>query len=150
MPTALHQSGSRKNPSTRKLGALGERAAARYLKRNKYRVVERNIRLGPGEIDLLCLAPDRRTVVVVEVKSRRTHNSSGARVPEAGITHRKRQKLRLLSEILVRKRGWEGRPLRIDVVAVEFAADVSAWRRLWRRQRPSSIRHFEGAVGALG
>lgn len=150
MPHQSRQNGSRSIPSTQKLGELGERAAAKYLKRKRYRVVDRNIRLGPGEIDLLCLAPDRRTIVVVEVKSRRSSGGSGARIPEAAVTLKKRQKLRRLSEILVRKRGWEGRPLRIDVVAVDFPVDKSTWRSLWRRRCPSSIRHFEGAVGALG
>lgn len=148
MASATRKNEQRSRISSEKLGALGERAAARYLKRNQYRVLDRNLRLSAGEIDLLCLAPDRKTVVIVEVKSRRTSDSTGARIPEAAITLRKRRKLRILSEILIRKLGWEGRSLRIDVVAVEFSCDASARPSVLWRPRPSSIRHFEGAVGA--
>ena len=51
----------------RRLGAFGERVAASFLERNGVRVIERNIRIGRGEVDLL--AADRSGRFVVEVKS---------------------------------------------------------------------------------
>ena len=51
------------------LGQRGEAAAARYLRRRGYKVLARGDRLGPGELDLVML--DRRTIVFVEVKTRR-------------------------------------------------------------------------------
>lgn len=52
------------------LGARGEREAERYLASRGYQVIGRNLRMHSGEIDLLCVAPDERTIVVVEVKTR--------------------------------------------------------------------------------
>ena len=125
----------------RALGAAGERRAARLLKRGGYSIVDRNVRLPIGEADLVCLAPDRATIVVVEVKTRR--RGAGLSVlgetvpPEASVHSKKRRKLRSIARVLARVNGWEGRPLRIDVVAVEWPEDGS---------RPV-MRHHVGAVG---
>src|ERR1700748_3865188 len=50
-------------------GALGEKLACRYLKRNGYRILFRNFRgRTGGEIDVVCR--DNDTLVFVEVKTR--------------------------------------------------------------------------------
>ena len=55
------------------LGARGEAAAARLLKRKGYTIVARSDRSRLGEIDLV--AVDKRTVVFVEVKTRPSHDT---------------------------------------------------------------------------
>jgi putative endonuclease len=56
-------------PAHLRLGAQGEKLAARYLRRRGYKVLYRNFRgRQGGEIDLVCR--DRDTLVFVEVKSR--------------------------------------------------------------------------------
>jgi putative endonuclease len=127
-------------PATRALGRRGERAAARYLRKRGYRILERNVRSRLGEIDLLVTDPDDRTLVVVEVKTRAAPEGDvpDARDPgrpERNITAHKRRKLLALARDLARRRGWEGIPMRIDVVAVECPA----------RGKPV-IRHHAGAV----
>ncbi len=118
------------------IGPAGERVAARRLRRRGYRVIARNVRTGQGEIDLVCLAPDRATVVFVEVKTRRVRDGGVlAQRPETSVGARKQEKLRRLAREVARKRGWTDRPLRIDVVAVEWPA----------RGRPM-VRHTERAV----
>lgn len=106
------------------LGPAGERIAARLLRRTGYRVLKRNVRVQGGEADLVCLAPDRRTIVIVEVKARR-RGASGARLsetvpPEASVHAHKRANLARIARVLARINGWGDRPLRIDVVAVEW------------------------------
>ena len=63
---------SRFSPSNAKhlrLGASGERLAARFLRRNGYKILYRNFRgRSGGEIDLVCRDGD--TLVFVEVKTR--------------------------------------------------------------------------------
>ena len=107
-------------------GLRGEDAAAGLLKSLGYRVLGRSLRLHAGEIDLLAEAPDGRTIVVVEVKTRVRRQGQSARSagtpPEASITERKRAKLRTLARSIARSNGWTDRPLRIDVVAVEWDA----------------------------
>lgn len=119
------------------IGARGEAVAARFLRQRKFRVLARNVRLRFGEADLLCLAPDRRTIVVVEVKTRRVaaEHDRPYLPPEASITQEKRRKLTTVALHLARANRWRSRPMRIDVVAVE-----------WPLVGEPVIRHHEGAM----
>ena len=56
-----------KTPKT-ELGALGEKMARRYLKRNRYKIRETNFVADGHEIDII--AEDRDTLAFVEVKTR--------------------------------------------------------------------------------
>lgn len=122
------------------LGPTGERAAARYLRRRGYRVLARNLHTVAGEADLVCEAPDHRTIVLVEVKARRRiagqPQQSAEMAPEASVTAVKRQKLVAIARTLARLNKWEDRPMRIDVVAVERRQTRPRW----------SVRHLEDAV----
>lgn len=120
-------------------GARGEREAAQWLAARGYQIIGRNIRMGMGELDIVAHAPDRRTIVAVEVKSRvRRADAPGASrsvAPEASVTARKRAKLLRLTDALAAANHWHDRPRRIDIVAVEFDESGRA-----------EIRHFENAV----
>jgi putative endonuclease len=124
----------------RALGRAGERAAARFLRRAGFRVIGRNVRMAVGEADLVCIDPDRRTIVVVEVKTRlRGSNRSvlGEVVPpEASVHSAKRRKLQSVARAIIAANSWRDRPCRIDVVAVEWPADGG---------KPV-VRHTPGAV----
>jgi len=119
------------------LGPAGERVAARHIRAEGMRILERNARTRVGEVDLIALDPDKRTIVLVEVKARRIDAEDERRSPrpEAAVGERKRRKLLMLAESLARTRGWRDRPMRIDVVAVEWP----------ERGRPR-VRRFERAV----
>lgn len=111
----------------------------KHLRSKGYRRLGTNVRVDAGEIDLIALAPDRRTIVFVEVKSKRVPRD-GARAsppPEASVHARKRAKLLLVAKQVARAKGWTDRPLRIDVVAVDAP----------ERGAPL-IRHYENAVTA--
>ena len=101
-------------PST---GARGEQAAAKYLKRRGYLVFGRNLRNRLGEIDLLAEAPDRNTIVVVEVKAR-TGNSQ-AFLPETRVAEYKKRKLTALGALVARRYNLINRPFRFDIVGVD-------------------------------
>lgn len=60
--------------TTKEIGDFGEDAAARFLKKKGYRILERNYRAGHNEIDII--AQDRKDIVFVEVKTR-TPNALG-------------------------------------------------------------------------
>jgi len=102
-------------------GRLGERAASQYLRGHKYKILKRNLRTPVGEVDLLCLAPDRRTIVLVEVKTRSAApGASGPAVaPELALNRAKRKKLLAIATDLIRRRGWAGRTVRIDLIAID-------------------------------
>ncbi len=135
-----------------RLGARGERIAARALSRSGYRVVARNYRPGRSrryaEIDIV--AWEGRTLAVVEVKTRR----GGLGNPAERVDARKRLRLRRSAARMWRKESERrrippGSRLRMDVVEVWFPkppairrppirlASPASWLRLRRRPRPA-------------
>lgn len=114
----------RPEPATRRLGRLGEQAAARLLKRGGYQLLGTNVHVPFGEADLVCIAPDRSTIVIVEVKSRLRREQAPVKsvsiAPEASVTALKRRKLLRISRYLIRANKWQSRPSRIDVIAADF------------------------------
>jgi putative endonuclease len=121
--------------NTNPIGRRGERIAARWLRKHRYRVIGRNVHVGVGEADIVCLAPDRRTLVIVEVKSRRLGERDQP-MPEASVGAHKQRKLRLVAQAIAKSSGMEDRPLRIDVIGVDLPARGRA-----------VVRHHESAVG---
>jgi len=57
------------------IASFGEDKACEYLRKNGYKIIERNFRKGYGEIDIVSIHKD--TLVFVEVKTR-TSNSFGS------------------------------------------------------------------------
>jgi putative endonuclease len=125
---------------TRSLGAQGEIRAQTLLTAKGYRILAKNVRLGFAEADLVCEAPDRRTIVIVEVKTRRVHSAGslrgrGAPPPEASVGAKKKRKLVAAARYLVKANGWHERPVRVDAVAVE-----------WRDASEPTLRHLIGVA----
>jgi len=67
-------------------GQCGEDAAAQYLKKNKYKIVDRNHRNKCGEIDIIAKKDD--DLVFIEVKTRRS-NEFGT--PAEAVTYYKKR-----------------------------------------------------------
>ena len=100
------------------LGQWGEDLAERELRRRGYAVLERNRRVGRGEVDLV--ARHGGSVVLVEVKTRRTSTFGEAR---DAISVAKARRLVTLGQRYAQATGttdW-----RIDVVAIDIAPDGS-------------------------
>ncbi|HXO66988.1 MAG TPA: YraN family protein [Candidatus Dormibacteraeota bacterium] len=97
------------------LGRAGEAAAEEWLCRAGMRLVERDVRLRNGQIDLVMLDGER--LVMVEVKARRGGDYG---LPQEAVTWRKLAKLRELAETYCLLHPHIGVGVRIDVVAVEL------------------------------
>lgn len=95
------------------LGAAGEQAAERLLRRWCYAILERNYRCPLGEVDLIAL--DGATVVFVEVKTR-THGAYGS--PFDAVDARKQRQIVRVAEYYIAEHRLEGRDARFDVVGV--------------------------------
>ena len=67
--------------TTKQIGDIGERVATKLLKKKKYKILERNLREGRCELDII--ASNREFIVFVEVKTRSTENPS-----DLGFMHR--------------------------------------------------------------
>ena len=125
-------------------GDQGERVATAYLKQAGYQVLGKNLRTRFGEVDLLVQAPDGRTVVLVEVKTRamtspgkpdQTDPQRLTTAPEVRVGQRKRTRLVALAGQLARRHGLTQRPIRFDVVGVDLPPNG---------KRPT-VRHHVGA-----
>jgi putative endonuclease len=107
------------------------------LRAGGYTILGRNVVTAAGEADILAQDPDGRTIVVVEVKTRargRTHRAD-AIPPEAAVDRPKKRRLRAILRLLASANGWNDRPKRIDVVAVEVSPGG-----------PPAMRHARGVA----
>ncbi len=120
---------------TRFLGDRGERYAARYLRRQGFRILARQYRNQFGEIDLIALDGDQ--VVFVEVKTRKS-NRFGS--PAEAVGSQKQRKLTQLALLYLKKHGLLDRAARFDVVGIVWPEDA---------KRPE-LQHFRNAFEPTG
>jgi len=97
----------------KRTGKRGEELAAAYLAEAGFRIVERNYRCSFGEIDIV--AEEGKTLVFIEVKSRRTAAYGD---PLLAVGFRKQQKISRISLQYLADRHLCHRPARFDVVGV--------------------------------
>ena len=95
------------------LGLLGERIAARWLRREGWTVVCHRFRSGHRDVDLIMRLGDQ--ILFVEVKARRGHTFGG---PVAAVHHRKQVELGRSARVWVDRFGAPGLSYRFDVVGV--------------------------------
>lgn len=98
-------------------GKRGEDLAAEFLKKKKYKIIERNTRTKVGEIDLIARDP-RGIMVFVEVKALSVNTDGLA--PEDHMTRRKIIKVRALADAYMKKTKNKG-DYRVDLVALTIS-----------------------------
>ncbi|MFP3866758.1 MAG: YraN family protein [Desulfobacteraceae bacterium] len=99
--------------SRRILGQAGEDLAVATLKRQGYKILERNYTTPLGEIDLI--AQHQGALVFVEVKTRQSQAFGSAR---EAISRRKQTRLQRLAQYYLKQRRLTPRSMRFDVVAI--------------------------------
>lgn len=109
-----------KKPAHLRLGVKGEWAACRYLKKQGYTVLERNYRSGKHEIDIILRAPDKRTVVFAEVKTR---TNTEHLLPREAVGAGKQRYLVTAAQWYLKQAKISGVPVRFDVVEVYAEED---------------------------
>jgi putative endonuclease len=112
------------------IGALGERLAVDHLTSLGMRVLARNWRCRYGELDVIAVDADGRTVVFVEVKTRTSDRFGG--VAEA-VSPDKVRRLRRLAGLWLAGQDGSWPKVRIDVIGI----------RIGRRREPE-ISHVQG------
>jgi len=106
-------------------GSRGEALAVRHILCRGMRVLDRNVRLGKDEIDIVAFDPLDRCIAFVEVKLR----TNGADYhPSLNMTRRKRRVMLRAARRWVVDRGYDG-GYRLDAAyvsgtAVEYVVDV--------------------------
>ena len=117
------------------LGDRGEDAAAKLLKRRGFHILARSLDSPLGELDIV--AVDGRTVVFVEVKTRRSDDAG--RASEA-IDQRKEQRMTQAALAYLKSNRLLGYSARFDVVAITWPDDA----------RKPTIEHFKNAFSPVG
>ena len=117
------------------LGLRGEKAAARFLKRQGYIIVGRGERDRIGEIDLV--AVDGKTIVFVEVKTRTSHDRGH---PAEAVDRDKQRQLTRVALSYLRRHDLLEYRARFDVIAITWPAD----------QKQPTIEHIKNAFEAVG
>lgn len=112
------------------LGRWGEEQAARYLEKKKFRIIGINYTCRFGEIDII--AENRRYVVFVEVKLRKSDRFAAAR---EFVTTAKRERLIATAQLWLQANAGDKQP-RFDVVEVYAPEGMEG---------PIHINHIENA-----
>lgn len=103
-----------KKPSyKREVGSRGEQLAVRFLKKNGYKILQRNYQCKLGEIDVVCY--DHGTITFVEVKTRYSDTYGP---PELSVTEDKKRRIVKVAMHYVAEKKIVGRDFRFDVVSV--------------------------------
>jgi len=97
-------------------GKLAEDLACKYLKRKRYKVIERNFRCRIGEIDIIAI--DKDEIVVVEVRS---VQSASFCTPLESITPTKIKRIRKIAEFWLFKADLVEPQLRFDVLSIAYS-----------------------------
>ena len=111
----------------RAYGNEGEQAACEYLLKKGWKILDRNVRRGRGEIDII--ARKRKIVAFIEVK-RRSSLAFGR--PAEAVNIEKQKHIAYAAALYVQEQGLENQVLRFDVVEI----------------LAGEIRHIEGAFDA--
>jgi putative endonuclease len=118
------------------VGRRGERAAARHLKRQGYRILERNFTTRRGEVDIVAFR--QGVLAFVEVRSQ---TEPVLIDPEVTVTRGKQLRVIKAAQAYctARRLPREDVALRFDVITVRFG-----------KGRKAELRHIEDAFGTSG
>ena len=108
----------------RDLDRRGEDAAARFLGRRGYEIVERNWTCGAGSVDII--ARDRDAVVFVEVKTR-SYCDCG--LPAEAVDEVKRDRYERIAALFLQGYDVVDVPVRFDIVSIATIAPDRAMIR---------------------
>lgn len=101
--------------NNRQLGSSNEEVAKVFLEAMNMSLVEKNYRTQHGEIDLIM--KDKRTLVFVEVKSRRTSRAGSSL--DAIDYHKRKQIIRISHHYLIYKGYNQNTNVRYDCVGID-------------------------------
>ena len=124
--------------SSNDIGARGEKLAARYLRRHRFKIVDKNVHASHNEIDLV--VKDKNYIVFVEVKTRSVDENTIAFIsPASAVTYSKQQRTISAARALLRKYNLPNLQPRFDVVEVYLNKQNGKLLR---------INHISNAFGA--
>ena len=119
-----------KNLSKKSIGDIGESYAEKYLKRKRYKILERNFKNKLGEIDIICSKDN--SLCFVEVKSRSNLNFGS---PVDAVNYHKQKRIINGAKYYIMKKKISRMNIRFDVIEVFMS----------KEHKPVSLNHIENA-----
>ncbi|MDR0888495.1 MAG: YraN family protein [Coriobacteriales bacterium] len=118
------KTGAGKTGSKKALGARGEDIAVKYLKREGFKIMDRNWRCTPGEADVVAREDD--DIVFIEVKTR-TSGDNG--LPEEAVNRQKRKKYENIAIHYLASHDLASARVRFDVISIILVGNTKAFLR---------------------
>ncbi len=122
------------------IGSLGEKLAAKYLKKNGYKILERNRHQSHNELDLI--VSDRHYIVFVEVKTRSAASDDlylPFGTPAEAVDKQKQLRTLRAAQDYLRQNPSSGKQPRMDVIEVYLEKETGKLLK---------IHHIPDAFGA--
>jgi putative endonuclease len=116
------------------VGAKGEKEAQKYLKKQGYKIIDRNWcnesgkRI--GEIDIIAMDTAINQIVFVEVKTRKLERYDESVLPEDQITKSKLNKINKIAEVYIKENDLWSEQWRIDAISVYVVEDKVHFKHL--------------------
>ena len=125
--------------NTKDIGTVGEDIVAKLLKRNRYKIVERNVHISHNEIDIV--ARNKKFILFVEVKTRSTSENSDLRfgTPASAVDERKQKRTVEAARGFLKGGKYSGLQPRFDVAEVFICKET---------HKLIKINYIENAFGA--
>lgn len=126
---------------TKDIGYLGESAAAKFLKKNGYKILERNLHVSHNELDIVAVNKKDKIIAFVEVKARSVDKDlySPFGTPASAVTRQKQARtIDAARGYLLKRKKAKGLQPRLDVIEVYLSKDDL---------KVLKINHIENAFG---
>ena len=117
----------------KELGRRGEEAAAKFLQRRGFEVIERNWKCIAGEADIIALCED--TLCFVEVKTRSDVQKG---FPSEAVNERKRDRYERIAACYLKDHVYDDLRVRFDVISILVLNNDRAF-----------LRHHANAFGSM-
>ena len=111
--------------TTTDTGRLGEKLACEHLKKEKYKIIGKNVHASHNEIDII--AENKQYIVFVEVKTRTCASPEDLIYgsPASAVTYSKQQRTLAAAYSYLREKGSDKQP-RFDVIEVYLQKGAEA------------------------
>ena len=106
--------------SRQQFGEKGESIAVKQMKKEGYKILERNYRNKLGEIDII--ARDGEVITFIEVKARKSEKFG---TPRHAVTPAKQKKISMVALSYLKEKNQFGKRARFDVVTINSQSSNS-------------------------
>lgn len=127
--------------TTKDIGNLGENLAIKFLKKNKYKVLDRNLHFSHNELDIIALHKKHKIIAFIEVKTRSVDSDlfSPFGTPASAVTKQKQLRTIQASKDYLRSNPkFSNYQPRLDVIEIYLNKQDKALLK---------INHIENAFG---